>query len=178
MEKLRRETAILCHESPTPRSGGTPVECPGLSPAPGPAGRLEHGAGAAPSGPAFQEPVEGFRLVPGDERGLRGPERERVLHDPADDGLAAHGQEAFGRVAGVGAHAPALARDWQNDFHLLLILDNLLQNGGCCPKITKMMICIERGKLQPAFTVEGYGGYTSENKLYGFMLQFALECLS
>ncbi len=81
----------------------------------------EHGAGAAPSGPAFQEPVEGFRLVPGDERGLRGPEQERVLHDPADDGLAAHGQEAFGRVAGVGAHALALARDWQDDLHFSLI---------------------------------------------------------
>lgn len=90
----------------------------------------EHGAGAAPSGPAFQEPVEGFRLVPGDERGLRGPERERVLHDSADDGLAAHGQEAFGRVAGVGPHALALARDWQDDLHFPLIPWFRPQDGG------------------------------------------------
>ena len=91
---------------------------------------LEHGAGAAPSGPAFQEPVEGFRLVPGDEWGLRGPEQERVLHDTADDGLAAHGQEAFGRVAGVVAHALALARDWLDDLHFPLIPWFRPQDGG------------------------------------------------
>ena len=46
----------------------------------------------------------------------------RVLYDPVDNGLAAHGQQALGQVVGIGAHALALAGDWQNDFHFLLIL--------------------------------------------------------
>ena len=49
-------------------------------------------------------------------------ETVRVLYDPVDNGLAAHGQQALGQVVGVGAHALALAGDWQNDFHFLLIL--------------------------------------------------------
>ena len=61
----------------------------------------------------------------------------RVLYDPVDNGLAAHGQQALGQVVGVGAHALALTGDWQKDFHFLLILDNLSQNGGGCTKMGK-----------------------------------------
>ena len=80
---------------------------------------LEYGAGLAPFGLASQVAVHDFGLVAGDEDGLGGGEWPGVAHNPVDDGLSADGQQAFGQVVGVGAHAFALAGNRQNDLHII-----------------------------------------------------------
>ncbi len=80
---------------------------------------LEYGAGLAPFGLARQVAVHGFGLVAGDEDGLGGGELPGIAHDLVDDGLSADGQQAFGQVVGVGAHALALAGNGQNDLHII-----------------------------------------------------------
>ena len=80
---------------------------------------LEYGAGFAPFGLVRQVAVYGFCLVAGDEDGLGGGELPGVAHDLVDDGLSADGQQAFGQVVGVGAHAFALASNRQNDLHII-----------------------------------------------------------
>ena len=83
---------------------------------------LEYGAGFAPFGLVRQVAVHGFGLVAGNEDCLGGGERAGVAHDLVDDGLSADGQQAFGQVVGVGAHAFALASNRQNDLHMYSFL--------------------------------------------------------
>ena len=82
---------------------------------------LEYCACVAPFGFRLEVLVYLFGLVAGDEDSFGGLEGEGVFYDPVDNGFAAYGQQALGQVVGVGAHALALAGDWQNDFHFLLI---------------------------------------------------------
>lgn len=79
---------------------------------------LEHGAGLAPLGSGFQELAHLFGLVAGNEDGLGRFELQGVFHDPVDDGLAAHGEQALRQIVGVGAHAFALPCYRQNNLHL------------------------------------------------------------
>lgn len=83
---------------------------------------LQYGAGLAPIRAPGEELVDGLGLVPGNEDGLCCLERVRVRHNPVDNGLAAHGQQALRQVVGVRAHAFALAGYGQNDFHVFLFL--------------------------------------------------------
>lgn len=80
---------------------------------------LEYGAGLAPFMLVRQVAVHGFGLVAGNEDSLGGGEGAGVVHNSVDDGLFADGQQAFGQVVGVGAHALALASNRQNDLHII-----------------------------------------------------------
>lgn len=80
---------------------------------------LQHGAGLAPLRAVLQKAFDGLGLVAGDEDGLCRVERERVGHNPVNNGLAANGQQALGHVVGEGAHALAFAGDRQNDLHII-----------------------------------------------------------